>query len=119
MSTQKELGTKAFQEKDYHKAIECFTLAIQENAYDHTLYSNRSASYYNLGDHTHALSDAEKCIHIKSDWGRGYQRKAMALHSMNKYDEAIAAYEQALTHDPSNAQIKQGLEKCRQDQEGA
>lgn len=72
MSTQKDLGTKAFQEKDYPKAVEHFTQAIQENSFDHTLYSNRSACYYNLNQFDKALQDAEKCIHIKPDWGRGY-----------------------------------------------
>ena len=48
MATQKELGTKAFTAKDYNKAIEHFTNAINESPHDHTLYSNRSACYYNL-----------------------------------------------------------------------
>ena len=41
----------------------------------------------------------------------------MALHSMGNYDEAIAAYEQGIKYDPENAQLKQGLEKCKQDKE--
>lgn len=46
--SHKELGTKAFQAKEFDKAIEHFTQAIEENPSDQTLYSNRSASYYNL-----------------------------------------------------------------------
>ena len=48
MATQKELGTKAFTTKDYAKAVEHFAAAIEENPLDHTLYSNRSACYYNM-----------------------------------------------------------------------
>jgi stress-induced-phosphoprotein 1 len=48
MSTFKELGTKAFTQKNFNEAIQHFTNAISENANDHTLYSNRSASYFNL-----------------------------------------------------------------------
>jgi len=33
-----------------------------------------------------ALTDGEKCIEVKSDWGKGYQRKAMALHGLGKLD---------------------------------
>lgn len=47
MATFKELGTKAFTAKDYDTAIKHFTEAIKENPQDHTLYSNRSACYYN------------------------------------------------------------------------
>lgn len=54
MATQKELGTKAFQAKDYLKAIEHFTQAISESPHDHTLYSNRSACHFNLGQYLQA-----------------------------------------------------------------
>jgi tetratricopeptide (TPR) repeat protein len=47
MATFKELGAKAFTAKDYDAAIKHFTEAIKENPQDHTLYSNRSASYFN------------------------------------------------------------------------
>ena len=47
MATFKELGAKAFTAKDYDTAIKHFTEAIKENPQDHTLYSNRSASYFN------------------------------------------------------------------------
>lgn len=80
MATFKEQGSKAFAEKNYQKAIEHFTNAINESPQDHTLYSNRSACYYNLQQSVKALEDAEKCIEIKADWDRGHQRKAMALH---------------------------------------
>ena len=62
MATQKELGTKAFTGKDFDKAVEHFTNAIVENPQDHTLYSNRSASYYNLNQFEKALEDADMCI---------------------------------------------------------
>ncbi len=72
MATQKELGTKAFQAKNFPEAINHFTQAINEAPHDHTLYSNRSACYYNINDFPKARDDGEKCIQIKSDWGKGY-----------------------------------------------
>ena len=59
MTSQKELGTKAFTAKDFDKAIEHFTNAINENPNDHTLYSNRSASYFNKNEFEKALEDGE------------------------------------------------------------
>ena len=93
MASQKELGTKAFGAKDFNKAIEYFTEAINETPNDHTLYSNRSACYYNLNQFVKAREDAEKCIEVKPDWGKAYQRRAMALHAMGQYDEALQDYE--------------------------
>jgi stress-induced-phosphoprotein 1 len=110
MATFKELGTKAFTSKDYAKAAEHFSSAIEENPSDHTLYSNRSMCYYNMSNSTKALEDAEKCIQVKGDWDKGYQRKAMALHQLGRYDEAIQSYEEGLKLNAENAQIKQGLQ---------
>ena len=117
MATQKELGTKAFQQKNFNEAINHFTSAINESPHDHTLYSNRSACHYNLSNFVKAKEDAEKCIEIKSDWGKGYQRRGMALHGMNQFDEAIKDYETGLKLDPENAQLKQSYEQCKKDKE--
>jgi stress-induced-phosphoprotein 1 len=62
MATQKELGTKAFQAKDYPTAIEHFTEAIKENPQDHTLFSNRSACFYNSNNFPKALEDGNQCV---------------------------------------------------------
>jgi hypothetical protein len=42
------------------------------------------------------MEDAEKCISIKSDWGKGYQRKAMALHGMGDLEGALENYEKGI-----------------------
>lgn len=39
----------------------------------------------------------------------------MALHAMGQYDEALKDYEKGISLDPENAQLKQGLEKCKKD----
>lgn len=109
MSTPKELGNEQFKAKNYDKAIEFYTKAIEENPSDHTIYGNRSASYNNLKKYDLALADGEKAIQIKSDWSKGYQRKAMALHGMGKLEDAYAAYETGLKIEPTNAQIQSGM----------
>lgn len=75
MST-KELGNEAFKNKNYPQAVAYFTQAIAEAPGDHTIYGNRSAAYYNMHNFNEALADGDKCIQLKPDWGRGYQRKA-------------------------------------------
>ena len=75
----KDQGNAAFKEGNYPLAISHYTNALKETATDHTILSNRAAAYQNSGQFAAALADAEKCIEIKPDWGKGYQRKAMAL----------------------------------------
>jgi stress-induced-phosphoprotein 1 len=61
------------------------------------------------------LEDADKCIAIKSDWDKGHQRRGMALQQLGRFDEALLAYQQGLTLNPGNAQIKQNLEQCEKE----
>lgn len=72
MSTLKEQGNEEFKAKNYEKAVELFTQALEGSPDDQTIYSNRSAAYYRLNDFEKAVEDGEKCIDIKPDWSKGY-----------------------------------------------
>jgi len=106
MSENKALGNEQFKAKNYEKAIEFYTKAIEETPNDHSIYGNRSASHYNLKNFDSASTDADKCIEIKDDWAKGYQRKAMALHGQGNRAEAIQFYTKGLDKDPENQQMK-------------
>ena len=43
------------------------------------IYSNRSACYASVGKLNAAIEDAEKCIEIKPEWGKGHSRLGVAL----------------------------------------
>ena len=38
----------------------------------------------------------------------------MALERLGNTEEALKVYEEGLKYDPNNAQIKQGIESCKQ-----
>jgi len=116
MSTPKELGNEQFKAKNFEKAIEFYTQAIEANPTDHTIYGNRSASYHNLKKFNEALADGEKCVEINPSWGKGFQRKAMALHGLNQLQKSYETYEAGLKVDPNNAQIQSGMQAVMRDQ---
>lgn len=113
-ASAKARGVTAFKAKDFDTAIAEFSKAIELAPSDHTLYGNLSASYYNQNKFQEALDSAEKCIEVKPDWGKGYQRKGLALQGLKKNDDAKAAFEKGLEIDPSNTQIKDALAKLSQ-----
>ena len=78
----KDQGTDQFKLKNFEKAIEFYTQAISETPEDHTIFGNRSAAYTNLKEFPKALEDGNRCIELKPDWGKGYQRKGNALHGL-------------------------------------
>lgn len=55
----KDEGNKAFAAKDYDKAINLFSQALQLDSKNHVLYSNRSAAHAGKKEWQAALEDAE------------------------------------------------------------
>jgi stress-induced-phosphoprotein 1 len=111
MSAQewKEKGNAFLKNKDYEEALKCYTEAVNREPTDHIHYSNRSVCHYNMGNFEKALEDANSCIGIKPDWGKGYLRKGMAELKLNKTDEAELSYKKGLELEPNNQQLKDGL----------
>lgn len=72
------------------------------------MFSNRSAARLKLGDAAGALSDAEAAIGVNPTWSKGYQRKGSALQALQKYNEAVKAFDEALKLEPGNAIAMQG-----------
>ncbi|KAG8956655.1 Hsp90 cochaperone [Tulasnella sp. 424] len=108
----KDQGNKAFAAKDYNKAIELFSQAIDLDKTNHVLYSNRSAAKAGLKDWAGALQDAEECVKINPKWAKGYARKGAALHGSRRYDDAISAYEAGIAVEDSPA-LQKGLKEVK------
>lgn len=103
-------GNKYFAAKDFEKAIEFFSKAIDASPEpNHVLYSNRSASYASLKNFPKALEDAEACVKINGSWAKGYNRVAAAHYGLGNLDDAKQQYEKALQLDSNNAMAKDGL----------
>ncbi|OJT13177.1 Heat shock protein sti1 -like protein [Trametes pubescens] len=106
----KEAGNKAFQAKDYDKAIELFSQALEIDPTNFVLWSNRSAAKAGKREWAAALEDAEQCVKVNPTWPKGYARKGAALHGQRRYDEAIEAYEAGLKIEDSPA-LRKGLKE--------
>lgn len=103
-------GNKYFAAKEFEKAIESFTKAIESSPEpNHVLYSNRSGSYASLKEYDQALKDAEECIKINPSWPKGYNRVGGAQFGLGNLEDAQKAYEKCLSLDSNNAQAKEGL----------
>ncbi|CAI5704879.1 unnamed protein product [Peronospora farinosa] len=112
----KAKGNTALSSGNAQEAVDCYTKAIALDPNDHVFYSNRSAAFLSLDDALHALEDAELCIKTKPDWPKAYSRKGAALHSLKRYDEATAAYNDGLKLDASNAACLSGIKEVEKAQ---
>eukprot|EP00743_Colponemidia_sp_Colp-15_P000400 GILK01000461.1.p1 GENE.GILK01000461.1~~GILK01000461.1.p1 ORF type:complete len:564 (-),score=115.90 GILK01000461.1:110-1801(-) len=109
----KAKGNAAFSAQNFEEAIKHFSEAISHDPADHVFYSNRSACFASLNKYEEAKADAEKCVELKPDWSKGYSRLGLALYHLDDYKNAEAAYSKGLELDPSNAQLKEGLEQVK------
>ncbi|KAH9962422.1 activator of Hsp70 and Hsp90 chaperone [Russula dissimulans] len=105
-------GNKAFAAKDYDRAIDLFSNALDLDQSNFVLWSNRSAAKAGKRDWDGALADAEQCVKVNPTWSKGYARKGAALHGQRRYVEAIEAYEVGLKIEDSPA-LRKGLEEVK------
>ncbi|XP_071657602.1 stress-induced-phosphoprotein 1 isoform X1 [Patagioenas fasciata] len=105
----KERGNRALAAGDFGGAVRHYSAAIALDPNNHLLFSNRSAAHARAGDYGKALADAERTLELRPDWAKGYSRKAAALEFLQRFEEAKAAYEEGLRHEPGNQQLQDGL----------
>mmetsp|Transcript_66277 Transcript_66277/g.158551 ORF Transcript_66277/g.158551 Transcript_66277/m.158551 type:complete len:425 (-) Transcript_66277:21-1295(-) len=113
----KEEGNTRFKAKDYAAAIIAYTRSLELDPQQHLCYSNRSAAYLKLGNSAQeALADAQRCVELQPDWGKGYNRLASALQELKRWDEAAEACRKGMEVAPGekmHAELLQHVESRR------
>lgn len=114
---KKQEGNDFYKKKDFAKAIELYSAAIELNPDDIIFYSNLAAVFMEQKEYEKAL---EQCnTGIERAKGKAYDyvklakviaRKAACLFNQGKIDESIETYKSALLEDNTFA-IKDSLKK--------
>lgn len=90
-------GDAAFTANDYDRAIDIYSVVIDLDCANETVFANRSKARSEKMLWQDALLDAQKVIELNPSSHIGYQLKHMALHGAQRYDQAIKAFEMMLT----------------------
>ncbi|MEC4817471.1 MAG: tetratricopeptide repeat protein [Scytonema sp. PMC 1069.18] len=116
-------GHASYKVRDYEKAIENFSHAIEKQPNHAKAYVNRGNAHYNLKEYEAALSDFNQAIRInpseiKAYVNRGNARHALAEYSSDPdklYSQAIGDYNMALSRDPNEveAYIRRGIVRAQ------
>lgn len=110
----KDKGNEFFKAGNYLKAAALYTQAIKQDPSNPTLYSNRAAAFLHLVKLNKALADAETTITLKPQWEKGYFRKGCILEAMERYDDALAAFQIALQYNPQSAEVSRKIKRLSQ-----
>lgn len=114
MASLKEQGNEFFKAGNYLKAAALYTQAIKQDPQNPTLYSNRAAAFLNLVKLTKALADAEMTITLSPNWEKGYFRKGCILEAMERYDEALEAFQVASQYNPQSTEVAKKIKRISQ-----
>lgn len=85
-------GNGLYALKRLEAALEKYNEAIQIAPRDHVLLSNRSQIHYSLKNYEDALQDAELACKLMPLWSKGHIKKAQALVTLGKTEEALREY---------------------------
>ena len=76
-------------------------------------WANRSQCWLKMGDLEKALADAEKCTQVEPTNPKGWFRKGISLHAMQRYADAIPALLEAEKLEPSNKQVLDAIKMAQ------
>lgn len=107
----KELGNDAYKSKDYNKAINFYTKAIQANPNDPSFYSNRALCYFNMENYEECIVECDRAINQSPEFIKAHKKKASALAYLFKFSEAVQAIKIAVNLDRGNQAMKNELEE--------
>ncbi|GMN46760.1 hypothetical protein TIFTF001_015936 [Ficus carica] len=135
----KEKGNEYFKAGNFLKAAALYTQAIKQDPNNFALYSNRAAAFLQLVKLNKALADAETTIALSPQWEKvdfgiliilgllklflncvfmmhlqGHFRKGCILEAMERYDDALAAFQTALQFNPLSSEVSKKIKKISQ-----
>lgn len=110
---KREEGNQAFRASDFLQAAVFYTEAINRCEDLHLAWANRAQCFLKTGQPEKGLQDATKCTELAPDYAKGWFRKGMALHAMERFGAAIPAFCEAEKLDPKNPQIPDAIKMAQ------
>merc|ERR1712087_641434 len=88
-------GHAAFVDEEYEKAQQHYTHAIELDPQNPDAYAKRAAAFLKTGNHTEAISDADKSLNLQPT-AKAYKRKGLACFALQEFKAARIAFKHAL-----------------------
>lgn len=119
---KREEGNEVFRANDFLQAAVFYTEAINLKPDLYVAWANRAQCFLKTGQPEKALEDAVRCTEVAPDYAKGWFRRGMALHALERYPEAVPFFTKAEELDPKNKQIQDAIKfgqlMCRKQASG-
>ncbi|XP_052804857.1 E3 ubiquitin-protein ligase TTC3-like isoform X2 [Mya arenaria] len=93
----KRLGNEFFNNNEFVKSSELYSLACKQDPFHHVYYGNRALAYTKMKAYKDALADARRAVTIKPDFPKGHHRYALAFYELGQLDAAIKVNERGMS----------------------
>lgn len=97
------LGIECLKRKDYDRAIENFTKAIQLNPKYSEAYNNRGIAFVAKGNYEKALADYNTAIELNPEFFYAFINRGKLYSDQVNHQQAIKDYSRAIELNPDNA----------------
>jgi predicted O-linked N-acetylglucosamine transferase (SPINDLY family) len=110
-------GAAALQLRQYPRALDLLSRAIQQDPTDPSLFNNRGLVRHNLGQTPEALSDFDHALSLHPNYAEAFNNKGTALRKAGRDREALACFQNAIRLRPPffDALVNQGHVLCQMD----
>ena len=89
-------------QKKYKEALAALTLLVDNHFPDPAFFVNRAATYLEMNDSAHALTDLGKAIFVSPSHNTAYVKRSALLTSLKRYKEAIQDVNKLVEMSPSD-----------------
>jgi small glutamine-rich tetratricopeptide repeat-containing protein alpha len=113
---EKIKGNTAINSKDHVSAINHYTEAIKlssDGPNSHVYFCNRAAAYCHTNQYQLAVDDCLSSIALSPDYIKAYSRLGLAYYFLEKFQDAVDAYERAVEIEPDNKSLQDSLRQAR------
>jgi len=107
-------GDALYKNKEYHKALESYSMALQLQSGDKVCLVARSKCYLTLGDPKNALADADAAIKTDKKFVKALYRKAEALYSVGQFEYALMYYHRGHRLRSELDEFRLGIQKAQE-----
>ncbi|XP_053330227.1 tetratricopeptide repeat protein 31 [Spea bombifrons] len=109
------IGNNLASRERFLEAANYYTEAIKLNPAEYRFLGNRSYSYERCGRYQEALRDADQALQLQPHFIKGHFRKGKALKGLQRYSEAIAAFQKVLLSDINHTEAAAEIAQCQTD----
>jgi len=110
----KTKGNEHYKSKEYIKAIECYTKAVDGAPEDPMFLNNRASALIMMLDFKGALADSVKAMGLLPNTVKYMEKAAKCYSSLGRKSDATRLYTQILEVDPANAAALRETAELRQ-----